>query len=63
VSITRLEHCLGVRLLRRTTRTMTMTQDGKTFYALAKSIVGLTQRAFAEDLFETPPTAVDIDQR
>lgn len=55
VSITRLEVCLGVRLLRRTTRTMIMTPQGKTFYALAKPIVELTQKAFAEDLFDDQP--------
>jgi len=56
VSVTRLERHLGVRLLRRTTRAMTLTPEGETFYALAKAIVTLTQMAFAE---EQPDSSVE----
>jgi len=54
ISVTRLEQYLGVRLLHRTTRAMTLTPEGETFYALAKAIVALTRVAFADD-------PVDID--
>jgi DNA-binding transcriptional LysR family regulator len=38
--ITRLESRLGVRLLQRTTRALSLTADGEAFYAVAQRIVG-----------------------
>jgi DNA-binding transcriptional LysR family regulator len=38
--ITRLESRLGVRLLQRTTRALSLTADGEAFYAAARRIVG-----------------------
>ena len=38
--VTRLETRLGVRLLQRTTRALSLTQEGEVFYAAARRIVG-----------------------
>ena len=38
--VTRLEARLGVRLLQRTTRALSLTADGEAFYAAARRIVG-----------------------
>src|SRR6267143_3308582 len=38
--VTRLETRLGVRLLQRTTRALSLTEDGEVFYSTARRIVG-----------------------
>jgi LysR family transcriptional regulator, regulator for bpeEF and oprC len=46
VSISRLEHVIGAKLLVRTTRTMILTEQGERFYRHAKQAVEMTQKAF-----------------
>lgn len=43
--VSRLEHCFGSRLLRRTTRRMTVTDAGQVFYAHHLGAAGLVRRA------------------
>jgi DNA-binding transcriptional LysR family regulator len=37
--LTELEHAVGTTLVRRTTRSLSLTEDGKTFYERAKQIL------------------------
>ena len=46
--LTELERSLGAKLLHRTTRQMTITEDGSAFYARAKSIMQAAEDAAAE---------------
>jgi DNA-binding transcriptional LysR family regulator len=44
-TIARLEHALGARLLTRTTRTMSLTDEGRVFYERAASVLDAARRA------------------
>lgn len=45
-SISRLEKCIGVQLLDRTTRRLAPTEAGQVFYIEARQAVNTTQHAF-----------------
>ena len=46
--LSELERALGVKLIRRTTRALTLTQEGNTFYRRAKQILREVEGAAAE---------------
>jgi DNA-binding transcriptional LysR family regulator len=51
--VAELENRLGVRLLHRTTRKLSMTEEGQTFYARCKSLLADVEEAEAEVMTQT----------